>query len=109
MATTPTHCHPPTALAHCHPLPPTHCSHPLPPTACHPLPPIPPLAAVLEAGINVNGRCLGGCLTYESNVLFALRFMIDLGVVGAARCARCAASSVASAMNSSGGSHVADT
>jgi DNA polymerase delta subunit 1 len=37
---------------------------------------------ILERGINIEGlgqRCF---LTYESNVLFALRFMIDCDVVG---------------------------
>jgi DNA polymerase delta subunit 1 len=40
------------------------------------------VAGILERGINIEGlgqRCF---LTYESNVLFALRFMIDCDVVG---------------------------
>eukprot|EP00983_Pelagomonas_calceolata_P102193 1158779-Pelagomonas_calceolata.AAC.2 len=32
-------------------------------------------------GIRVGDRTMGGCLTYESNVRFALRFMIDKNVV----------------------------
>lgn len=40
------------------------------------------MLGILEKGINIDGigqRCF---LTYESNVLFALRFMIDCDIVG---------------------------
>ena len=36
---------------------------------------------MVEAGLAVNGRYLGHT-TYESNVLYPLRFMVDKGVVG---------------------------
>jgi len=38
-------------------------------------------SGLLEMGVNVNGRTLSGCMTYESNVQFALRFMIDKNIV----------------------------
>uniref|UniRef100_A0A7S3QWA8 DNA polymerase n=1 Tax=Dunaliella tertiolecta TaxID=3047 RepID=A0A7S3QWA8_DUNTE len=41
-----------------------------------------PCKGMLEMGIRVGDRTMGGCLTYESNVRFALRFMIDKNVVG---------------------------
>jgi DNA polymerase delta subunit 1 len=37
---------------------------------------------ILEKGINIEGVGQRSFLTYESNVLFALRFMIDCDVVG---------------------------
>lgn len=40
-----------------------------------------PLAGMLEQGVSVQSQSTGGCLTYESNVRFALRFMIDKDVV----------------------------
>jgi hypothetical protein len=40
---------------------------------------------VLESGINVPGGVVGACtfLTYESNVSFVMRYMVDAGIVGA--------------------------
>ncbi|KAJ6737291.1 DNA polymerase CATALYTIC SUBUNIT [Salix viminalis] len=37
---------------------------------------------ILEKGIQIDGLGMKNFLTYESNVLFALRFMIDCNVVG---------------------------
>ena len=37
---------------------------------------------MLEAGISLPGQNAVHLSTYESNVLFALRFMIDTGLVG---------------------------
>lgn len=40
------------------------------------------LAGILDRGIQIDGLGMKSFLTYESNVLFALRFMIDCNVVG---------------------------
>lgn len=40
------------------------------------------LAGILDRGIQIDGLGMKSFMTYESNVLFALRFMIDCGVVG---------------------------
>lgn len=40
------------------------------------------LAGILEKGIHIDGIGVRSFLTYESNVLFALRFMIDCNIVG---------------------------
>jgi len=40
------------------------------------------LAGILEKGINIEGIGSKSFLTYESNILFALRFMIDCNIVG---------------------------
>lgn len=37
---------------------------------------------ILERGVQVEGLGHKSFLTYESNVLFALRFMIDCNIVG---------------------------
>ncbi|KAF3440626.1 hypothetical protein FNV43_RR18910 [Rhamnella rubrinervis] len=37
---------------------------------------------ILERGIQIDGLGMKGFMTYESNVLFALRFMIDCNIVG---------------------------
>nr|GMC84221.1 DNA polymerase delta catalytic subunit [Ipomoea batatas]GMC88561.1 DNA polymerase delta catalytic subunit [Ipomoea batatas] len=37
---------------------------------------------ILDRGIQIDGLGMKSFMTYESNVLFALRFMIDCGVVG---------------------------
>ena len=40
------------------------------------------LAGILDRGIQIDGLGMKSFMTYESNVLFALRFMIDCNVVG---------------------------
>ena len=40
------------------------------------------VAGILERGIQIEGLGNRNFLTYESNVLFALRFMIDCNIVG---------------------------
>lgn len=40
------------------------------------------LAGILERGIQIDGLGCKSSITYESNVLFALRFMIDCNIVG---------------------------
>ena len=40
------------------------------------------LAGILDRGIQLDGLGMKSFLTYESNVLFALRFMIDCNIVG---------------------------
>ncbi|CAH9127494.1 unnamed protein product [Cuscuta epithymum] len=37
---------------------------------------------ILDRGIQIDGLGMKSFMTYESNVLFALRFMIDCGIVG---------------------------
>lgn len=37
---------------------------------------------ILDRGIQIDGFGMKSFMTYESNVLFALRFMIDCNVVG---------------------------
>ncbi|KAF5751783.1 DNA binding nucleotide bindin isoform 1 [Tripterygium wilfordii] len=37
---------------------------------------------ILDKGINIDGLGMKSFMTYESNVLFALRFMIDCNIVG---------------------------
>lgn len=37
---------------------------------------------ILDRGIQIEGFGMKSFMTYESNVLFALRFMIDCNVVG---------------------------
>lgn len=39
-------------------------------------------AGILERGIQIDGLGMKSFMTYESNVLFALRFMIDCNIVG---------------------------
>ena len=43
-----------------------------------------PARGIMESGLSLGGEGMGSraFLTYESNVLYALRFMIDKGVVG---------------------------
>lgn len=40
------------------------------------------LAGILDRGIQIDGFGMKSFMTYESNVLFALRFMIDCNIVG---------------------------
>jgi len=40
------------------------------------------LLGILDRGIQLDGLGMKSFLTYESNVLFALRFMIDCSIVG---------------------------
>lgn len=40
------------------------------------------MAGILERGITIDGTGSKNFLTYESNILFALRFMIDCNIVG---------------------------
>ena len=40
------------------------------------------MAGILDRGIQIDGLGMKSFMTYESNVLFALRFMIDCNVVG---------------------------
>lgn len=40
------------------------------------------LAGILDRGIQIDGFGVKSFITYESNVLFALRFMIDRNIVG---------------------------
>lgn len=40
------------------------------------------LTGILERGIQIDGLGCKSFMTYESNVLFALRFMIDCNIVG---------------------------
>jgi DNA polymerase delta subunit 1 len=39
-------------------------------------------AGILDRGIQLDGLGMKSFMTYESNVLFALRFMIDCNIVG---------------------------
>lgn len=39
-------------------------------------------AGILDRGIQIDGLGMKSFMTYESNVLFALRFMIDCNIVG---------------------------
>jgi DNA polymerase family B, exonuclease domain len=39
-------------------------------------------AGILERGITIDGLGSKSFITYESNILFALRFMIDCNIVG---------------------------
>lgn len=39
-------------------------------------------AGILERGITIDGLGSKSFVTYESNILFALRFMIDCNIVG---------------------------
>lgn len=39
-------------------------------------------AGILDRGIQIDGLGMKCFMTYESNVLFALRFMIDCNIVG---------------------------
>ena len=40
------------------------------------------IVGILERGITIEGLGSKSFLTYESNILFALRFMIDCNIVG---------------------------
>jgi uncharacterized membrane protein len=40
------------------------------------------MAGILDRGIQIDGVGMKSFMTYESNVLFALRFMIDCNIVG---------------------------
>lgn len=40
------------------------------------------MAGILDRGIQIDGLGMKSFMTYESNVLFALRFMIDCNIVG---------------------------
>lgn len=40
------------------------------------------LAGILDRGIQIDGLGMKSFMTYESNVLFALRFMVDCNIVG---------------------------
>lgn len=40
------------------------------------------LAGILDKGIQIDGLGMKSFMTYESNVLFVLRFMIDCNIVG---------------------------
>lgn len=40
------------------------------------------MAGILDRGIQLDGLGMKSFMTYESNVLFALRFMIDCSIVG---------------------------
>jgi len=40
------------------------------------------IIGILERGITIEGLGSKSFLTYESNILFALRFMIDCNIVG---------------------------
>lgn len=40
------------------------------------------MAGILDRGIQIDGLGMKSFMTYESNILFALRFMIDCNVVG---------------------------
>jgi DNA polymerase delta subunit 1 len=40
------------------------------------------ILGILERGITIEGLGSKSFLTYESNILFALRFMIDCNIVG---------------------------
>lgn len=40
------------------------------------------LAGILDKGIQIDGLGMKSFMTYESNVLFVLRFMIDCKIVG---------------------------
>ena len=48
---------------------------------CFPFP-IQNLVGILDRGIQIDGLGTKSFMTYESNVLFALRFMIDCNIVG---------------------------
>lgn len=39
-------------------------------------------SGILDKGIQIDGLGMQSFMTYESNVLFALRFMIDCNIVG---------------------------
>lgn len=40
------------------------------------------VAGILDRGIQIDGLGMKSFVTYESNILFALRFMIDCNIVG---------------------------
>lgn len=40
------------------------------------------MAGILDRGIHIDGLGMKSFMTFESNVLFALRFMIDCNIVG---------------------------
>ena len=40
------------------------------------------MTGILDRGIQIDGLGMKSFITYESNVLFALRFMIDCNIVG---------------------------
>lgn len=40
------------------------------------------IIGILERGLQIDGLGMKSYLTYDSNVLFALRFMIDCNIVG---------------------------
>lgn len=40
------------------------------------------ITGILDRGIQIDGMGMKSFMTYESNVLFALRFMIDCNIVG---------------------------
>ena len=45
---------------------------------------VPTARSICEAGLSVDGLGSRSFLTYESHVLYALRFMVDAGMVGGA-------------------------
>jgi DNA polymerase delta subunit 1 len=45
---------------------------------------VPAARAICEAGLPVDGWGARSFLTYESHVLYALRYMVDAGIVGGA-------------------------
>lgn len=40
------------------------------------------MTGILDRGIQIEGFGMKNFMTYESNVLFALRFMVDCNIVG---------------------------